>query len=991
MNGRSDVGPIHVSGGVSGLVASGTYVYQVQAPGGEINQFIGVDPIRARTRPSFVRPRRIPEPIGRGELIRRTLQALQTEPVQLHAGDGWGKSTILKHVVRDTALEAWTDGVVFVSGFGRTIEDLEQDIFDAFFDSTPQVRATSSLLRAHLRDVVSVIAVDDADLSAQHIERLLDDVPMSAFVISSRERTLTNATTLPIAGLATPDAVGLFERALGRALTAVELPSIERYAGVCSGKPQALRIAAGTVGRGTVTIAELGDCTAVEQVVARLRPGLSSEELRALETLAVVAGSPLPSSALEELLPEGEVEAILERLRDDGLLLSASPRFWLPRDTAEQLGLGTRSVESRRLVLLKGLAGWAGRERDPRELVAAGPALVRLAEQLITIEPYGVIELARRAHAGYAVTAQWGLWRRLLEASLTSARSLQEEFDTAWALHELGSHSLLVGDRGLAAAQLREALTLREQLGDIAGARVTRHNLDLVTGAIGRQRWRRTLRRLLVIAVVAVIGVLAIGLVRALIDRIGDEDDEDQLILGVPEIDFGEVPSGESRETSVSITNTAATPIDIVEVRIDAPFRVEHGCGQVEPGSSCVVLVGFTAPPQLGSVAAELVVAHHRADDEVSESTIPVRGASVERSNVALEASPLQVDFGVVDIADGLVAADVTLTNTGNTAVELSLALDEGVRFLFASECAVLGPGETCVATVGFAASDDAGQFTDVLHIEDGSGQGSLDVLISATVARPPPEVVEIAVVPTEIAFGEVRVGDVVEGRLDIANTGEGATEVALGFSDGSPFDIAAVDCGVLEPQRSCGVTVQFVAGESGEFADVLRVEYMPGDGQIDVPVSAEVPVPADLESEITGAGTGVPRVVGQSDHWVIPIVVEIRNSGGLPVDEPFRLTVETGDEREPILLPAGNSEDSFNRVLWNSPIDVQRTSEMEIFVAFDARLYKLGQEVTIRVHADSCAGEEIEVPPCRVVEVSETNNGSGDFTFTIEEEPDVD
>jgi hypothetical protein len=66
---------------------------------------------------------------------------------------------------------------------------------------------------------------------------------------------------------------------------------------------------------------------------------------------------------------------------------------------------------------------------------------------------------------------------------LQAGQALGDQAAEAWALHQLGTRSLCLGDSGAAQTTLTQALQLRQALGDRAGAAVTQHNLDLLLAA----------------------------------------------------------------------------------------------------------------------------------------------------------------------------------------------------------------------------------------------------------------------------------------------------------------------------------------------------------------------------------------------------------------------------------------------------------------------------------------------------------------------------
>lgn len=982
MTGSFEPGPsVHVTGNVSGQVAAGTFVYQVQAPGGVVNQIVVKEPIKARPLPCLLRPRRLPVPIGRDYIIAQAITASKTDPIQFHAHDGWGKSTVLKHLAYDSALEEWRDGVVFLSGYGRPIEDVEQDLFDAFYESVlpdARVRATPSQLRASLRNVSAVVLVDDADLGSQHLERLLDDAPQCAFMLSSSERSLNVATHISIDGLTEADAMVLFERGLGRALTDAEGNSVARFAEVCHGQPQAVLIAAAAVRRAVIAVDDLANLHNVEQVVAALRRGLDPNEVRVLELLAAVGGTPLPANAVEEVTGDGNAEGTLERLRGDGLVLAASPRFRLSAPAIVGLGDTDAVIRERQGEVLWGLVRWARRVDDPEELVLAGPAMIALAEELSARAPEQVVELARVAHAGLAVTGQWGMWSRLLEAALQAATAAGDRASSAWALHEIGTHALLVGNREVAARRLEDSLRIREMLGDEVGARVTRHNLRTLRSRPHHHRWRRV-----VITGVVVIAILVVAVVLYML--LSDSNHAGALTIGVREIDFGEVPTGEVREARVSLTNQGDGAVDVTSIAIDSPFAIEHNCGHLVSNSGCEVRVIFSAPATSDSYESDLTIEHDDDDGGATVSRIPVRGESVAPVTVSLDVQPPLVDFGLVPLGGSAAEQVVTVSNRGDAIADVALSLEGDDVFNVSHDCGSLQPGQSCSAGVQLVPAEP-GEFTATLHVEHAGGD-PVDVPITGVVPPPPETTGPRAVIevdPRAFDFGQVLFSDgVVTRSVVISNTGTASADLTTSLDDGSVFAVAQ-SCERIEPTSKCEVIVKFAASESGEFADTLHIEPADGDA-FDLPVSASVPTAPDLAAEIVDAGDAIIEESGDVRYWVLPITVVISNSGEAPAGDPFRLTVETGSTGEPILLPVWDGKGPISGMTVDPPIDAGEKRQFEVDIALDRRSYSEEQDVDVRVVVDSCVGERsLEVPPCRIVEEHETNNVSADFTVHI-------
>jgi hypothetical protein len=99
---------------------------------------------------------------------------------------------------------------------------------------------------------------------------------------------------------------------------------------------------------------------------------------------------------------------------------------------------------------------------------------------------------ARRLQEDVALAGRWGAWRSLLLDTVDHAETTGDTAGRAWALHQLGSRALCLGDRLAARACLAEARDLRWRTGDRAGAAVTQHNLDLASAGITAQASRRS-------------------------------------------------------------------------------------------------------------------------------------------------------------------------------------------------------------------------------------------------------------------------------------------------------------------------------------------------------------------------------------------------------------------------------------------------------------------------------------------------------------------
>jgi hypothetical protein len=91
-----------------------------------------------------------------------------------------------------------------------------------------------------------------------------------------------------------------------------------------------------------------------------------------------------------------------------------------------------------------------------------------------------VLRLARSIQPALALGLRWSAWAEVLRQALTAARAAGDRASTAWALHELGTRSLCLGERDVARKALNSAWKQRQEANQAAAALLTRHNLDLL-------------------------------------------------------------------------------------------------------------------------------------------------------------------------------------------------------------------------------------------------------------------------------------------------------------------------------------------------------------------------------------------------------------------------------------------------------------------------------------------------------------------------------
>ena len=82
------------------------------------------------------------------------------------------------------------DGIVYLSARHQSPADLQQLLFEAFYESDEICKPTEAEIRRGLQDKQALILLDDVHLAQDELEQVLDIAPRSAFVVATRERCL---------------------------------------------------------------------------------------------------------------------------------------------------------------------------------------------------------------------------------------------------------------------------------------------------------------------------------------------------------------------------------------------------------------------------------------------------------------------------------------------------------------------------------------------------------------------------------------------------------------------------------------------------------------------------------------------------------------------------------------------------------------------------------------------------------------------------------
>ncbi len=158
MSGTSDTIDAVIRGDVSGQIAVGKDIFQVQTlqltnHGGVVNLGPAAEAPRPKPRvtPVPFRFRPFRDLLDREAELAGALEGLgELAPVELTGEAGIGKSALLRHLANATGLPAYSDGVICLGQAlvaGRSVDDLLQTVFDGFYESPNPYKPSAAELR----------------------------------------------------------------------------------------------------------------------------------------------------------------------------------------------------------------------------------------------------------------------------------------------------------------------------------------------------------------------------------------------------------------------------------------------------------------------------------------------------------------------------------------------------------------------------------------------------------------------------------------------------------------------------------------------------------------------------------------------------------------------------------------------------------------------------------------------------------------------------
>ncbi len=282
---------------------------------------------------------------------------------------------------------------------------------------------------------------------------------------------------------------------------------------------------------------------------------------------------------------------------------------------------------------------------------------------------------------------------------------------------------------------------------------------------------------------------------------------------------------------SATLSNTGNAVLQIDTISLSgagaADFSRSGGscapAGSVAVGANCTLQLSFT-PSAAGSRTAALTITHNGTG---ATSTLSLSGSGTALPQASLATSATSVNFGALLVGSASSARIVTISNSGQAALNFSSIKVSGAQSGFITlggSCAVATPvaaGASCTLSLTALASS-AGNFSASVDLASNGGNAAIGLSGSGAAAAP-----ALAATPAALSFGQQTVGaPAASQQVSIANTGNVALNVSAIGITGAGLSVAPGD--TCRPSiavgASCTVGVLFAPAAEGAVNGTLTI-----------------------------------------------------------------------------------------------------------------------------------------------------------------------
>ncbi len=242
-------------------------------------------------------------------------------------------------------------------------------------------------------------------------------------------------------------------------------------------------------------------------------------------------------------------------------------------------------------------------------------------------------------------------------------------------------------------------------------------------------------------------------------------------------LDFGSVRKGQTKRDSVIVTNTGSASLNISSARpSNAFFSVSPENATLTAGASRTFAVTFN-PTMTGTAQGAIIFTH---DAPGSPTSVPVAGSGVEP---VFSVNPQSRTFGNV-VVNSTRTDSVMVTNTGAFPLTISGISSSSSEFIVTPLNAVVPAGQQRAVLISFTPAVAGPRSAIVTFTHDAAGSpGTVNVNGTGIVST-------FSIIPSQLNFGSVRVGESKIDSFVVANSGNTVLTISSVASSNPQFAV---------------------------------------------------------------------------------------------------------------------------------------------------------------------------------------------------------
>jgi ASPM-SPD-2-Hydin domain-containing protein/HYDIN/CFA65/VesB family protein/centrosomal CEP192-like protein len=324
-----------------------------------------------------------------------------------------------------------------------------------------------------------------------------------------------------------------------------------------------------------------------------------------------------------------------------------------------------------------------------------------------------------------------------------------------------------------------------------------------------------------------------------------------QISVSSNSVQFGTIGVGSTGTTSLMISNIGSADLTISAISV---IGAEFGASgfttpkTISAGQSAQMALSFQ--PKVGGAAAGTlsITSNDPANPTMS---VALGGTGSTASFGQLQGSPSSVSFGSVGTGTNA-TQQITLTNTGTTAVQISSVVATGTGFSVNGLTTPITVNAAASATLNVVfAPTTAGSVSGSVTVTSNAGNSPLSVPITGAGIAP-----AINLTPSSANFGSVAVGSTNSQTIRISNTGNVVLTISQASVTGSGFSTAGLTLPLsINPGQSSTFNAQYQPSAVGSASGSITIVS-------NAPTSPRVVA-------LTGTGVAATQILSLSTNTV--------------------------------------------------------------------------------------------------------------------------